>query len=156
MRSLGPTEQYGCPFSSLLSPHSSLSFKMEKPHKRLEVWKKSMDLVTEIYRVTEGFPPEERFGLVKQMRRSAVSVPSNLAEGAARKGNGEFIQFLHMSMGSLSELDTQLEISRRLSFLTESDLARLGPLLSEVDKMLVGLRNHLLNKGTAEQEASWL
>ena len=100
---------------------------MDKPHRRLEVWKKSMDLVTEVYRLTERFPPDERFGLAKQMRRCAVSIPSNLAEGAARKGDSEFVQFLHMAMGSLSEPDTQVEISRRLGFLSDSDLSRVDP-----------------------------
>lgn len=126
---------------------------MDKPHRKLEVWKKAMDLVTEVYRLTESFPPDERFGLVKQMRRCAVSIPSNLAEGAARKGDAEFIQYLHMAMGSASELDTQLEISRRLSFASDLDTSHLDRLLSEVDKMLVGLRNHLVSKTTAAQGA---
>ncbi len=119
---------------------------MDKPHRSLEVWKKSMELVTLVYSMTAQFPSEERFGLVSQMRRCAVSIPSNLAEGAARRNDKELTQFLHISMGSSSELDTQLEISRRLGFLSETDATQLDGQLAEVDKMLVGLRNHLLRK----------
>jgi four helix bundle protein len=119
---------------------------VDKPHRRLEVWKKSMDLVTFVYSKTASYPAEERFGLVGQMRRCAVSIPSNLAEGSARRNDKEFIQFLHVAMGSASELDTQLEISRRLGYLSEPDRVQGDELLTEVDKMLVGLRNHLLRK----------
>jgi four helix bundle protein len=119
---------------------------VEKPHRRLEVWKKSMDLVTFVYSKTASHPAEERFGLVGQMRRCAVSIPSNLAEGSARRNDKELIQFLHVAMGSASELDTQLEISRRLGYLSEPDGVQADELLTEVDKMLVGLRNHLLRK----------
>ena len=80
------------------------------------------------------------------MRRCAVSIPSNLAEGAARRNDKELIQFIHVAMGSASELDTQFEISRRLGYLSEPDGVQADELLAEVDKMLVGLRNHLLRK----------
>ncbi len=119
---------------------------MDKPHRRLEVWKKSMNLVTFVYSTTASYPAEERFGLVGQMRRCAVSIPSNLAEGAARRNDKELIQFIHVAMGSASELDTQFEISRRLGYLSEPDGVQADELLAEVDKMLVGLRNHLLRK----------
>ncbi len=119
---------------------------MDKPHRRLEVWKKSMDLVTQVYSLTASFPGAERFGLVDQMRRCAVSIPSNLAEGAARRNDKELVQFLYVAMGSASELDTQLEISRRLGYFQEPDGIQVNNLLAEVDKMLVGLRNHLLRK----------
>jgi len=76
-------------------------------HKDLDVWKRSMDLVQLIYEYTKLFPKEEMYGLTSQMRRAAVSIPSNIAEGAARKGDKEFIQFLMLSLGSLSELETQ-------------------------------------------------
>jgi four helix bundle protein len=76
-------------------------------HKDLDVWKKSMNLVVLIYDITSKFPSDERFGLTSQMRRAAVSIPSNIAEGAARKGDKEFIQFLMIALGSLSELETQ-------------------------------------------------
>lgn len=76
-------------------------------HKDLDVWKKSMDLVESIYKITQIFPDSEKFGLTTQMRRAVVSIPSNIAEGSARKGDKELIQFLHIAIGSLSELETQ-------------------------------------------------
>jgi four helix bundle protein len=85
-------------------------------HKNLEIWKKGIDMVENIYKLTESFPSEEKFGLISQLRRAAISVPSNIAEGAARKNDKEFIQFLYISLGSLSEIETQLIISRRLQF----------------------------------------
>ena len=78
----------------------------ERPHKKLEVWQEAMALVARIYSLTEGFPKSEVYGLSSQMRRSAISIPSNIAEGAARKSNAEFLQFLSIAQGSLSELDT--------------------------------------------------
>ncbi len=119
---------------------------MEKPHRKLEVWKKSMELVAQVYSFTATFPRDERYGLVSQMRRSAVSIPSNLAEGAARRNDKELVQFLHVAMGSASELDTQLEIGRRLGFLSEQDWARADAALAEVDRMLLGLKRHLSRK----------
>lgn len=90
-----------------------------KNHKDLNVWKESMDLVEDIYSTSKHFPKEEIYGLTSQMRRCAVSVPSNIAEGAGRKGAKEFARFLHISLGSLSELETQLEISIRLKYVPE-------------------------------------
>ena len=84
-------------------------------HKDLEVWKKSMDLVESIYTLTQRFPEAEKFGLTSQMRRSAVSIPSNIAEGAARKGDKEFLHFLPIALGSLSELETQYLIATRFT-----------------------------------------
>jgi four helix bundle protein len=75
-------------------------------HKDLDVWKRSMDLVVKVYQITKLFPDTEKYGLTSQMRRAAVSIPSNITEGAARKGDKEFIQFLYISIGSLSELET--------------------------------------------------
>ncbi|MCL0074336.1 four helix bundle protein, partial [Dehalococcoidia bacterium] len=82
-----------------------------KTHKDLEVWKEAVKLSVICYDMTKGFPREEQFGLVSQMRRAAISIASNIAEGAARAGNKEFIQFLYISLGSASELDTQIEIA---------------------------------------------
>ena len=84
---------------------------MEKPHKRLECWKKGIQISKEIYRITDCFPKVEQFGLTSQMRRASVSIPSNIAEGAARHTSKEFTQFLYNAQGSLSELDTQLTIA---------------------------------------------
>jgi four helix bundle protein len=90
-----------------------------KSYKDLEVWKVAMDLVTDIYRLTGSFPSYELYGLSSQMRRCAVSIPSNIAEGAGRRNTKEFIQFLYVSNGSLSELETQIEIAFRLKYLKE-------------------------------------
>jgi four helix bundle protein len=80
-------------------------------HKNLDVWNMGMDLVENVYRITEAFPKEEQFGLTSQMPRAAVSVPSNIAEGAARSSKREFLQFLYISLSSLSEIETQLIIA---------------------------------------------
>src|SRR6185436_15996681 len=112
---------------------------MEKPHKKLVVWQKAMEVVLEIYKTTSRLPSEEKFGLVSQMRRASVSVVSNLAEGAARHSHLEFLQFINISMGSCSELDTQLELCYRLGHLDESNWRRIDSLLQEVDRMLIGL-----------------
>ena len=86
-------------------------------HKDLKAWQESMDLVVTIYKITSKFPDEEKYGLTTQLRRASVSVPSNIAEGSARKGNKEYIQFLYVALGSLAELDTQLEIAQNLEFI---------------------------------------
>ena len=99
-------------------------------HKELNIWKDSIDLVTKIYEQTKQFPDDEKFGLITQMRRSAISVSSNIAEGAARKNDKEFIQFLYISLGSLSELETQLIISNNLSYTTNKQI------LDEVERLI--------------------
>ncbi|MCG7281484.1 four helix bundle protein [Chryseobacterium taklimakanense] len=91
-----------------------------RSHKDLQVWQEAMVLVTEIYRLSENFPEFEKFGLTSQIRRSAISIPSNIAEGFARKGNKELIQFLYISIGSLSELETQYEIAKNLNYIKEA------------------------------------
>lgn len=90
-----------------------------KPHQRLELWQQAMLLVKEIYTVTTGFPKEEMFGLVSQMRRAAVSIPSNIAEGAAREGEKEYSHVLRIARGSLSGLDTQVQIAVMLNYIAE-------------------------------------
>lgn len=112
---------------------------MDKPHKKLDVWKLSIALSTMVYRLTANFPSAERFGLVSQMRRAAVSIPSNLAEGAARSSDNEFRNFLSIARSSLSELDTQLDLSQELGFITETTRSQIDGLLTRVDKMLYGL-----------------
>jgi four helix bundle protein len=111
----------------------------EKPHKRLDAWKKAVELVIQIYSATDGFPGQERYALVDQMRRAAVSIPSNIAEGAARRTKREFVQFLHMARGSLSELDTHLEIAVRLGYLAPEVKAGLQAACDEVDRLVNGL-----------------
>jgi len=104
-------------------------------HKDLLVWQRAMLLAESIYRITRSFPSEERFGLVSQMRRAAVSIPSNIAEGAARRTSAEYLSFLHIARGSLAELETQLTLSGRLNLLKISeslgdDVDRIGQLLN--------------------------
>ncbi len=112
-----------------------------KPHQRLELWQQAMMLVKEIYAVTVDFPREEMFGLVSQMRRAAVSIPSNIAEGAARDGDREYIRFLNIARGSLSELDTQLQIAIMLGYLDESH--SLHDLMNRVGRLLNGFSKKL-------------
>ncbi len=111
-----------------------------KTHKDLDVWKESMALVKEVYKLTENFPKEETFGLASQMRRAAVSIPSNIAEGAARNSDKEFIQFLHVSLGSLAELETQLLLSRELGFAKDE---KLNGSVEQIRRMLLGLIKYL-------------
>ncbi len=106
-----------------------------KGHKDLTVWKKSMHLVTEIYSLTSKFPKEEIYGLTSQVRRAAISVPSNIAEGAARQTKKEFSHFLYIALGSLAEVETQLLIANNLGYISE---VQLGSLV-EIRKMLNGL-----------------
>jgi|SRR5690606_3396956 len=110
-----------------------------KTHKDLDVWKKSVDFVTAIYKLSAVFPKEEQFGLTNQMRRAAVSIPSNIAEGAARQSNKEFIQFLYISLGSVMELDTQLMIAKNLSYISEENLNNIQSQGNEIGRMLNGL-----------------
>ena len=112
-----------------------------KNHKDLEVWKKSMDFVSNIYKITEPFPNKELYGLTNQIRRAAVSVPSNIAEGAARSSKKEFIQFLYIALGSLSELETQIIIANRLEYLNNLDT--LLEDLKFVQKLINGLIYYL-------------
>jgi four helix bundle protein len=112
---------------------------MKKPHKRLDVWNKSIDLTVEIYKLSETFPRAEVYGLTGQMRRAAVSIPSNIAEGAARQTKKEFINYLHMAQGSLSELDTQLVISSRLEYISIDTYKEIENKTETISKMLTGL-----------------
>ena len=112
---------------------------MEKPHKRLKAWQLGMDIAEDIYKISGRFPSEERFGLVTQVRRSAVSIPSNIAEGAGRNTKKEFVNFLYIAQGSLSELDTQLELAKRLKFVDEATWKGLDDKFVEEDKLLSGL-----------------
>jgi len=119
---------------------------MEKPHKRLKAWKQSMDLVIDVYRTTENFPSQEIYGLTNQIRRAAVSIPSNIAEGAARQTKKEFSNYLHMAQGSLSELDTQVELAKRLGYLDDENWKILDQRMERNDKMITGLIRHLAKK----------
>jgi four helix bundle protein len=118
----------------------------EKPHRKLKVWQVSVDFVVELYQVLERLPPQEKFGLTSQMQRASVSIPSNIAEGAARKHTRELIQFLYVARSSISELDTQLEICLRLGYLEGPIHQRLAGKLDEISKMLNGLIVSLAKK----------
>ena len=111
----------------------------EKPHRKLKVWQASMDFVIEIYNELQAFPAHEKFGITGQLQRAAVSIPSNIAEGAARRNTRELLQFLYIAPGSLSELDTQLEISFRLEYLGKENYERIVLKLEAISKMLSGL-----------------
>ena len=117
--------------------------KIGKAHHNLEVWKHSLNFVTKIYKITANFPADEKFGLVSQMRRAAVSIPSNIAEGAARNSKKEFINFLHIAQGSTAELETQILISRNLNFVTQSQAQPLVKELEEISRMIIGLQKSL-------------
>lgn len=111
----------------------------EKPHKKLKLWDEIMKLIEDIYLITSKFPKEEVYGLSLQMRRAAISIASNVAEGCARKGDKEKIQFFMISRGSVSELDAQIEIALRLSFINQEEYINTNNKLQQVSRMLHGL-----------------
>ena len=111
--------------------------------KKLEIWIKSMGIVTEIYQITNTFPSHERFGLISQMQRSAVSIPSNIAEGSAKNSNKDFASFLEISIGSSYELETQLIVSFNLKYIETAVYEDLSFKISEIQKMINGFKNKL-------------
>ena len=126
-----------------------------KSHRDLEAWHVAMDVVTEIYRVSAAFPPKETYGLQAQVRRAAVSVPSNIAEGQARP-IGAAVNHLSIAIGSLAEVDTQIEVAIRLEYLTEAAVTKLRQLLDSAGRLTGGLRRakRLRLAGTAARSAS--
>ena len=110
-----------------------------KSYRELEIWKKGMELVKMIYKITENFPQKEVFGLANQMRRAAVSIPSNIAEGQARHYTKEFVQFLYQSLGSLAELDTQTIIAENLNYINQQQEAEVENRIVQLQKMIHGL-----------------
>ena len=121
------------------------SLNKAKHYKELLIWQKGMSLAKDVYGLTARFPGDERFGLVSQMRRAAVSVPSNIAEGQARHGTREFLQFLSHASGSLAELETQLLLSVDMKYCSENDVESVTGLISELQKMIAALRRTLEN-----------
>jgi len=113
-----------------------------RPHEKLDVWKKAIEFVVAVYRATDD-PKDERFGLISQLRRAAVSIPANIAEGAGRKSYKEFAHFLSTSQGSASEVDTELLIANRLGYFENSKYMELHASLDEIGRMLTGLCQHL-------------
>ncbi len=114
-----------------------------RSHKDLNVWKEAMGLAKEIYSLTTDFPREEIYGLVSQMRRAAVSIPSNIAEGAARGSHKDFIRFLYFALGSLAELETQLLLSVELGYMNNNEMSGR---INEIRRMLIGLIKSLRNR----------
>ena len=118
-----------------------------RPHEKLDVWKKSINFVVALYQATENFPKDERFGLTSQLRRAAVSIPANIAEGAGRRTANEFVHFLSNSQGSASEVETELLIAHKLHYLSEETYRVLMSALDEIGRMLTGLA-HTVKKQT--------
>lgn len=110
-----------------------------KTHKELDVWKDSIDLVVNTYKLTKGFPKEELYGLTNQIRRAAISIPANISEGSARNYSAEFIRFLRISQGSLSEFETLLQIALRLNYLDEDNFKSIEGKVFKVNAQLSGL-----------------
>jgi len=114
-----------------------------KGYHQLTVWRKAIGLTKEIYQLTGRLPPNEKFGLISQLRRAAVSVPSNIAEGQARRNPGEFRQFIYHALGSLAEVDTQMVIAVELGFLDDVEVRPVTDHIAEVRRMLHGLEGSL-------------
>jgi four helix bundle protein len=115
----------------------------EKDYKELRVWQKGVEIVDKIYLITDKFPREELYGLVTQLRRAAVSIPSNIAEGFVRQHTKEYKQFLYVSLGSCAELDTQLIIASKRNYVTEDKLKELLEDINYEMRMIVTLINNL-------------
>ncbi len=115
-------------------------------HKDLDVWKRSIKFVTEIYKITDRFPNTEKYGLTNQLKRASVSISSNISEGASRNHRKEFIQFLYISLSSTSEIETQLIISKNLGFLNDKTEVFLLSELGIIAKMIQGLIKSLKQK----------
>ncbi|MGH9971885.1 MAG: four helix bundle protein [Pyrinomonadaceae bacterium] len=114
-----------------------------RPHHKLDLWKRAIDFVVAIYRLTEHFPKEEKFGLISQLRRASVSIAANIAGGAARTSVKEFMEFLSHSQGSASEVDTELIIATRLGYVLEKDYESLSRDLDDIGRMITRLSQSL-------------
>lgn len=111
--------------------------------KELKVWKAGIEITKTIFILTRGFPSEEKFGLISQMTRSAVSIPSNIAEGCGRKSNKELHQFLNIALGSSFELETQIIIAKEFNYITEEKSDSICAAIIEIQKMISGLQKSL-------------
>jgi four helix bundle protein len=114
-----------------------------KHYKELKIWQKGMALAKQVYRLTSRFPAEEKYGLAVQLRRAAVSVPSNIAEGQARSGTREFLQFLSHASGSLAELETQILLRADLGYCSASDVKSVSDEITEMQKMMAAIKRKL-------------
>jgi four helix bundle protein len=117
-----------------------------RPHERLDVWRKAIDLVVIVYEITEKFPDRERYGLTSQIRRASVSISANIAEGAARTFPKEFLHFLSNAQGSASEVSTELLIANRVGILEREAFRELDSQLDEIGRMLSGLKKHIRSR----------
>ena len=116
-------------------------------YKELNVWKRSIKLCAAVYKLTSTFPNEERFGLISQMRRASVSIPSNIAEGGGRRTNNEFVHFLGIAHGSICELESQLFVSAELEFISFDTIEAITFEITEIQKMLYALIQRFESKG---------
>jgi four helix bundle protein len=121
-----------------------------KRYSDLVAWQKAIDLVEEVYKITKAFPRDEVYGLTSQIRRAAVSVPSNIAEGQARSSR-EFIRFLSIAHGSLSEVETQMVIAQRLGYMNSDQAGQLGEMTAEVGRLFNGLSKSIEKLTTGHQ-----
>lgn len=112
-------------------------------YKDLNIWKDSMELTSMIYSITQNFPDQENYGLTSQMRRCAVSIPTNIAEGAGRNGKAEFKHFIGIALGSLFELDTQVELNFKLNYVTEVDFTNIISEITKIRRMMFSFQNTL-------------
>jgi len=115
-------------------------------HKELDLWKRATEFVTSIYKITQAFPEIEKFGLISQIRRASVSVPANVSEGAARNSDKEFIHFLYISLGLVSELETLVTIAMNLQYLSKEKSLVILNEINDLKRMALGLINHLKRK----------
>ena len=120
-----------------------------KRYSDLVAWQKAMDLVEAVYRTTRAFPKEELYGLSSQLRRAAISIPSNIAEGHCRNGRREFVHYLSIALGSLGELETQVMISERLGYLAAHESSKIQASAAEAGRIIVGLMHSLERHATA-------
>lgn len=112
-------------------------------YKELKIWNKGIDLAESIYKTVSEFPDSEKYGIVSQLKRASISVSSNIAEGASRKSQKEFSHFLSISLGSLFEIETQLEIASRIKYINDETLKELIEQINELIKMIIGFERHL-------------
>ena len=119
-------------------------------YQELFVWQRAMDLVVRVYEVTESFPHKEQFGLTNQLRRAAVSIPSNIAEGQGRQTTRDFLRYLSIARGSLQEVETQILIATRLDYIAESEKVEMLERTSETSRLLTGLSRSLSRNTTLE------
>jgi four helix bundle protein len=127
--------------NGLINPTREVT--LMRPHHKLDAWNEAINLVVDVYKATESFPKEERYGLTSQIRRAAVSIPANIAEGAGRYSKREFAHFLSNAQGSASELETELLISSRLGYLNEKTHSALTVPLDRIGRLITGLSRHV-------------